>query len=716
MSRSACLVAVVVMMTMAIAGCGGDNPRPPPAGTTMLIATDPSGVPLTRLELPLIRVGDPGRASVVIRNVGDTASGAIAVSLDGTNGAGLAIDGPGTTCIAASLAPAASCTIALVFDAVASGDLAAILTVASPAGGTLELAIIAHAGAPELQLDAALAFDKVEIGIGARRSVTVHNDGAFPAPIDAITLANGLLNPDVFSQAATTCGASLDPRATCTVDIEARPSETLFAATATLSVTSNGTRHSAALSARGAHRVKVVLAGSGTVTMTELAGAQPVTQICGNDCELLTSEAISLTETPDADGQFLGWSVPEDGGLCGSHPTCSIITDRVPTIVAATWLPAGSISLHVAIAHGYGTIQVVSAGVTTTCVVECTLSVSAGSVDVAVDGTTPAVGFTGACTSSGARCSYRQGAGRSEVTITLNEDPRASWTYLTGNGSAVHAVAFDGSGNLIIATQTGVTKLDSSGVRLWSRTFFNLVADVTTGPDDTILVVTDSLVIKLDREGLTTGLLMDWTGGCSGAGGNGFVHCIAASPSSGAVAVNGGLMIARWDSDGTRRFLLEAGTQGGGIGFDEQDNVVIPSHQSMLMAPLDARRFERFGAELSTLMNLAPVSAFYALASDTSGGIHVFARGTTNGFVGLAVNGPGQVAHALFDIIGGGWTVDGISLPFSYGIFASNMALSNTGRLAVVGTFVSGSIAGYNGGWVQIYEPHSVAVAPRPFP
>jgi hypothetical protein len=109
------------------------------------------------------------------------------------------------------------------------------------------------------------------------------------------------------------------------------------------------------------------------------------------------------------------------------------------------------------------------------------------------------------------------------------------------------------------------------------------------------------------------------------------------------------------------------------------------------------------GTQLPLITNIAPFSRHYALACDSGGTIQVIATDTLTGFVGIAVAGPGQVETALFFAMGGGWDVGRVSLPFSTGIFAENMALSATGRLAVVGTFMFSPDSIYRGGWVQIY-------------
>lgn len=694
--------ARTLVVVIVLAGCGG-NPAMPDAPDEMavLAATDASGAPLTSIDVPLTLVGQAASVGVVVHNTGTAETGAISISIGGANAGDLAIDDPRTTCAATSLAPGATCMVELVFHAAAAGDRTATLTIASPTGGTLELGITAHGGMPDLQIDPTVEFGNVEVDSTAQVSVVLRNAGAFVAPIDAITVSSTGFSAGVFSSVATTCGASLGAHSMCTIDVVASPQDMApipFAGT--LVVTSNGVDHTAALTALGAHRVKILKSGTvtGTVTLTEAGVAQPTSFTCGDTCEILTPDAILLTQTPDPGAEFLGWSLPDSGaGDCGMNPTCFVGKELTPTTVTATWVPAGSTQLHIAIVGGSGGIRIVSGGVTTTCVGECTTFVSPGPVMLTVEGTAPAIGYSGACTSSGTQCTYTQGAGLSDVTVTL-DNPNGVWTYLPGNGTDVRSAAFDGSGDLIITTGAGITKLSPQGVPIWTQPI--AAGAVATGPDDTIYAITGTGLIKLDMAG-TMLWSAPWGNGCASGDAPSFNHCLAVS-STGAAAINSGGVVARWESDGTASWTRPGSI--GGVGFDALGDVVIPTHQATLDdPPLDAQPYAPDGTQLPLITNIAPVSAHYALACDSGGTIHVTATGTTSGFVGIAVAGPGQVATALFFSMGGGWDVGDVSLPFSTGLFAENMALSTTGRLAVVGTFMLSGDPIYRGGWVQIY-------------
>lgn len=174
-------------MVIVMAGCGGTPAMPDaPDAMAMLAATDASGVPLTSIEVPLTLVGQAASVGVVVHNTGTAETGAISISIGGANAGDLAIDNPRTTCTAMSLAPAATCTVELVFHAAAAGVRTATLTIASPAGGTLELGVTAHGGMPDLQLVPSAEFGNVEVGNTAQVSVVLRNAGTFDAPIDAI--------------------------------------------------------------------------------------------------------------------------------------------------------------------------------------------------------------------------------------------------------------------------------------------------------------------------------------------------------------------------------------------------------------------------------------------------------------------------------------------------------------------------------------------------
>jgi hypothetical protein len=434
--------------------------------------------------------------------------------------------------------------------------------------------------------------------------------------------------------------------------------------------------------------------------LTDAGPAPPMTVTCGDTCEILTPDGILLTQTPDPGAEFLGWSLPEDGGECGMNPTCGVNKELTPTTVTATWVPAGSTQLHIAIVGGSGGLRIVSGGVTTTCVGECTTFVSPGPVALTVQGNAPVIGFSGACTSSGTQCTYTQGAGLSDVTVTL-DNPNGVWTYLPGSGTDVRSAAFDGSGDLIITTGTGITKLSPQGVPIWTQPI--AASALATGPADTIYAITGTSLIKLDMAG-TMLWSAPWANGCASGDFPSFPSCLAVS-ATGAAAINSGGVVARWESDGTASWTRPGSS--GGVGFDALGDVVIPTHRGTLDdPPLDAQPYAPDGTQLPLITSIAPFSRHYALACDAGGTIQVTATDTATGFVGIAVAGPGQVSTALFfSTGGGGWDVGRVALPFSIGIFAENMALSTTGQLAVVGTFMLSGDAIYRGGWVQIYGP-----------
>jgi len=156
-------------------------------------------------------IGHPGAAkSVTLTSVGTAPLELGAISAGGDFAAS-------HTC-PASLAPGASCTIAITFTAGAAGARSGGLTVASNAEGSPHRVALSGAGARLLTMTASqLRFDGQRVGTTSpARTVTLTNTGA--APVSGLTMAAS----GPFAQTSG-CGASLAPGASCQISVTYRP-------------------------------------------------------------------------------------------------------------------------------------------------------------------------------------------------------------------------------------------------------------------------------------------------------------------------------------------------------------------------------------------------------------------------------------------------------------------------------------------------------------
>jgi hypothetical protein len=204
-------------------------------------------------------------------------------------------------------------------------------------------------------------------------------------------------------------------------------------------------------------------------------------------------------------------------------------------------------------------------------------------------------GITGACATPSGMCSFVAAAGTQAATATFAKDPKEQWTRLPAGG-AVRSLAYDGAGNLIVASAV-LSKLSPLGATLWVLPLAG-VHHVATGPGDTIYVV-DAMVRKLDADGVALWArpLPAEAQGCGSAGA--FERCLAVG-SDGAVAVRGNTGVARWDAAGNPSWgmpvpfgTLTVAIDAAGVVHAARDNGAIDS--------IDVVRFSPAGAALPPL-------------------------------------------------------------------------------------------------------------------
>ena len=239
--------------------------------------------------------------------------------------------------MAATLAPAQSCTIDASFKPTALGARSASVTVghnASPNTSALTLTGNGvSAAAPAAGLTATtLAFGNQTVGTtSAAKTVAISNTGT--AALTLGTIATTGSNPGDFA-AANCSGASLVPGASCTISVTFTPSA-LNARSATLSIPSNaaGSPHGVALSGNGAAspapavtlNPNLVAFGNQTTGTTSSAKTVALTN-SGN-----SSLGITSIATTDA-----GFGVTHNcPASLGAGASCSIGVTFAPTSVAA---------------------------------------------------------------------------------------------------------------------------------------------------------------------------------------------------------------------------------------------------------------------------------------------------------------------------------------------------------------------------------------------
>jgi uncharacterized protein DUF4082/Big-like domain-containing protein/centrosomal CEP192-like protein/carboxypeptidase family protein/ASPM-SPD-2-Hydin domain-containing protein len=167
--------------------------------------------------------------SITLRNGGNVSMSISSITITGTNGGDFAR----TTTCGTTLAAGASCTISVTFRPTATGDRTASVSVTDNAPGSPHTAPLTGAGTGVTVTPTSLTFASQTVGTtSTAQVVTVRNIGT--ATLTGIIISDTGTNAGDFNQ-TTTCGASLNAGASCTISVTFRPSAR-FSRTATLRI------------------------------------------------------------------------------------------------------------------------------------------------------------------------------------------------------------------------------------------------------------------------------------------------------------------------------------------------------------------------------------------------------------------------------------------------------------------------------------------------
>ncbi|MDQ3297470.1 MAG: choice-of-anchor D domain-containing protein [Myxococcota bacterium] len=717
-------ILLTVLVLFAAGGCGDgkgkdDDTEEPAAAFDV---TDESGTVVTEIELAQTLVGQDASGQLRVANTGTVATGPLALSITGAAANDFILDNTLTTCAARALGPGESCDIVVRFRPMAAGERLASLVVASSPGGMRTIALKGFGIMPDLHFNpTSLSFGVLEIGQGSQTTVELRNDGALAVPISAIGIAGA-----AFTKGFSTCGSMLAASSSCDIAVSANP-QALGALAGNLSVTSGTDVFSAPLSVRGARRVTVVTGGNGSGTVM----SAPAGIACGSTCTGLFEDALTLTAAPGASSQITSWSI----GTCGQSTTCLVPADTAPITVNISFALIGTASLSITfVGNGTGEVEVVKTGagggVLANCFASCPVPVNAGdTIRLRAATFSTYGGFSDGCVSLEGECTFTAQPGTTNVNVTIQKDPKEQWTRLVPGGQP-RGVEFDGSGNLIIASNTKLAKLSPTGSTLWSQDH-TAIGGLDTGPGDTIYVKIGPDLKKLDSNGGEI-----WSHAIAG-GGTAQCHGVAVA-ADGSVVVRNGHTLERRDAVGalawTRTFT---GALSGrcSVAIDASGNVLADVENSNFEAT-DARRFAADGTALTDVENIT--FQYRAMLNSSLAGSVVacstgFSRAYVTGGPATTISGAGSApnwcSHSGTDIgwvflpdeaenrpvkwfarrVAGGvasWalTRDPLFASFvRYGTEPSNVAISTAGRIAVVGRYWGLTV--FETGWVQVFDP-----------
>jgi sugar lactone lactonase YvrE len=290
------------------------SPNPASFATAEPIGTASAPVPIT-----VTNTAASGGPSLTV----NTASG---ITIGGADAGDFSV---GTNTCTAALAPAASCTINVIFTPTAVGTRNATLSVASTAFGVPQIALTGTGGTPTATLNpTSLTFASTTVGTAApTQTVTLSNTGNAAAIVTGITFTGTNLGD--YSETDTCVGVVGGIPATtgtCTITVTFKPTA-VGASTATMTVASNvaGAANTVALSGTGAAATLTL-----KVTDTDTSSTQTVTAGSTATYNLSVSGNQSVTATI----------------TCAGAPTAATCSPT-PGSVAVTPTAAGTFKVSV---------------------------------------------------------------------------------------------------------------------------------------------------------------------------------------------------------------------------------------------------------------------------------------------------------------------------------------------------------------------------------
>lgn len=582
---------------------------------------------------------------------------------------------------------------------------------------------------PDAAIDAAqgtVFLSETDVDFGIRevgaptvgRTLVLTNSSAFTVFVVSLDVTG-----TSFALGGTTCGSELAAGASCDLVVSAAPSA-LGDQEGQLVVLTDVNTPFATLRAIGGRRITVTRTGAGTGTIS----SSPPGIACGSTCSGVFPGNVSLVAGAGGDSTFETWTGP-----CSGAGTCVIPAGTSAVTVGAQFALSGDASIRVAFGgSAAGAVAILRNGTwLATCTSSCERTVEPGDV-LELKATSP-VGFSGfsaGCTASGPQsCTVTAAAGANTVSATFAPPAGVAWTRLIA--STGHAV-WDSSGDLVIATSSGLVKLNgTTGVQL--STIPRIAQFLEAGPSSTLVIIGEGAVVKLSASGAVM-----WERPLPSALGSPNSLAVGAD---GTVAVHGSSAISRWAADGTPSWTVPRGYPSpGGVAIGSMGIVLVPREDA---GTVHGRRYAAAdGAELPELIQIGTgrvaggigiaISGQIGTSFSSNGGVFtqlgsversivMIGSGPVTNTASFSANGHAAVT-AHNDASNGTWYArhydstgstlvmrSGQLLAPGVGVDVADAAAGVGARFALVGTYtdfaVDSDSDGATVGWVQAYSP-----------
>ncbi|MGZ8259156.1 MAG: choice-of-anchor D domain-containing protein [Caldimonas sp.] len=327
--------------------------------------------------------------------------------------AGFAVAG-GTCSTGVSLAPGASCTVAIAFAPTVAGAASGTLVFthnANPSSATVALSGTASVPAPSASVTPpALAFSQVTGTVSAPQTVRIANTGSAPLVIGGVAVSGAQAGD--FALVSNTCAGSVAAGASCTVNVTFTPA-------------ANGTRVASLVVSHNAagSPASVALNGVGN------ASPQPVVSVSNNVIDLGT--------------QALGGSATGSVTVTNSGQAPLLLSAlTVSGTAAADYALVGTCSAGLSVAVGQSCTLAVRFAPTA-------LGVRPASVALASNAPAVTVGLTGSGAAAAAPAVTLAPSAQNFATVAVGAAPLSRTVTLTNSGNAalnLTAVSVTGAG------------------------------------------------------------------------------------------------------------------------------------------------------------------------------------------------------------------------------------------------------------------------------
>jgi len=625
----------VSVFSIIIAGCGDDHavpadasnppmdapadapPDAPPDGSVTnsnkLIANDGAGT-ITQWTAPNTFAGATSTDRLFIINSGATTTSALSASITGTDASSFAIVTAGTTC-SAPLAAGDMCVTTVRYAPATAGSQNAVLDVAT-GDGHLLLPLTGTAPAtPTTDLTANLAtvdFGSLTSDEHPTVDVILTNASGASITLGARTTAAPFSVVD-------NCPTTLTPGGACTATVTFQGAP-LGSSTGMLHVASSANSLDVPLQGIVLRDIKIQVTGIGTGRVVSLpAGIDCPNVACGGGFPLGID--VQLIPSHDANNIFAGW-----GGLCTGQGTCVVASPHDGT-VSVQFMPSTAKKITITEAGSspsFATVVNSSMGTFLgRCAGSCVVYV-AMNTQVTLNGFSPSTfaGWSGDCVSATSACNLGTVTSDRNVTITSNPDANEVATLLPS--TSITGLAVAPGGNIVFATDDGVTELSVTGTVVWTTAVSGASSLAVDGAGN-VYGMGGSGVFALTSAGA-----LAWTRTFTGAavGGGSLNSSVATSPDGTVIAVLTADGVHVVNGSGVDRFTITS---------------LSPAPQTVAVAPDGTVGLVQFDASLTTdqtqalrytssgtaLTSLAPIpgNEFASIAFDSSNSVCAVSTG-----------------------------------------------------------------------------------------